>query len=315
MKKFIYRLSSFVILFLIMAYPLDILISIALKNTSGCMGEFEVWNDIYNKKINCEVAIYGSSRALVHINPGIVEKTLGLSAYNFGINGHNFFLQHLRHKEFFKNNAHPKVIIHSIDMFTLDKKAELYNMDQFLPYMLWNTDIYEYTSTYEGFSKAEYRIPLLRYFNKAAGIEIFTQNYLVSKPLRRNGFHGNDRTWNNDLDEAIRNRESYNSSVDSASLKLYEMFLKECISENIQIVMVYTPEYIEGQKFVANRDDIMNIFHSIAHKYDLPFLDYSKHSLSYNKIYFYNASHLNAKGADIFTKILCDDLSTCLKIQ
>jgi lysophospholipase L1-like esterase len=42
----------------------------------------------------------------------------------------------------------------------------------------------------------------------------------------------------------------------------------------------------------------------ISIKYKIPFIDFSKDSMSYNKEYFYNATHLNKKGADLFTEKL-----------
>ncbi|MBE2208298.1 MAG: hypothetical protein IAE84_11975, partial [Saprospiraceae bacterium] len=79
-----------------------------LKQTKKAPGEFEVWNDIYNSNVNCDIAIYGSSRAWVHIDPKILSHILQLNVYNFGIDGHNFWLQYLRHIEFLKYNPKPK---------------------------------------------------------------------------------------------------------------------------------------------------------------------------------------------------------------
>jgi hypothetical protein len=53
---------------------------------------------------------------------------------------------------------------------------------------------------------------------------------------------------------------------------------------------------------------IINIFKQLAVEFDLIFLDYSKYEICMDKNYFYNASHLNAHGADLFTRILANDL-------
>lgn len=72
--------------------------------------------------------------------------------------------------------------------------------------------------------------------------------------------------------------------------------------------MIYAPEYIDGQNFVTNREEAINYFRDISQKHKLTFLDYSQDSLSFNKKYFYNASHLNIGGAQLFTSKPAKDL-------
>lgn len=110
MKKFVRRLLYFFVPPILVLLPIDIYLSKGLKNTSLAAAEYEVWNDLFYNNISPEVAIYGSSRAWVHIDPMIIEDSLGLSAYNFGIDGHNFWLQYYRHKNLLKNTT-PKTII------------------------------------------------------------------------------------------------------------------------------------------------------------------------------------------------------------
>lgn len=62
-----------VTLFLIVAYPADLILSYGLNRSHGHPAEFEVWRDIYNGSIDTEIEIIGSSRAWVNINPLILE--------------------------------------------------------------------------------------------------------------------------------------------------------------------------------------------------------------------------------------------------
>jgi hypothetical protein len=52
---------------------------------------------------------------------------------------------------------------------------------------------------------------------------------------------------------------------------------------------------------VTNREEVITTFKSAAQKYGLVFLDYSNDEISFNKDYFYNATHLNKKGSEFFT--------------
>jgi len=203
MKTFLFKFTFFILPILILAYPLDYVMSYYLSKSHGYPGEFEVWNDIYNSKTNCDIAIYESSRAWVHIDPKILSDSLKLDVYNFGIDGHNFWLQYLRHLEHLKHNKKPKTIILSVDIFSLQKRIDLYKPDQFLPYILWNANMQEYTSSYVGYNKFDYYLPIIRYSGKKNPIKTIIRN-IYRKPsldnYREKGYLGMDIEWNSDLE-------------------------------------------------------------------------------------------------------------------
>jgi len=286
----------------------DYYISEKLKETHNSPGEIEVWNDIYDKNIDADIAIYGSSRAWVHISPKIIEDSLNLKAYNFGMDGHNFWLQYLRNKEYLKYNKPPKVIILSVDVFSLAKRKDLYELNQFKPYMLWNSDIKKFTSSYDGFNFEDYYLPLIRYYGSMKASVIKSSSN--KNPYRNKGYRGMDRKWNNDLVQAKLEKKNLSIDIDSNTITLFNQFLLECKSNDITVILVYTPEHIDGQKFVKNRKEIINIYNDFSNKYDLLFLDYSSDDICLEKEYFYNASHLNKKGSEIFTSMLAYDLKT-----
>lgn len=310
MKRFIDKVSVFIILLIVFSYLLDIVISHLYRHTTDGPAELEVWNDIYNGEINCDLAIYGSSRAWLHIDPEIIEDSLNLSAYNMGIDGYSFDIQYYRHNKYFRNNRNPKIILHSVDIFTFRPRTFIYNINQFLPFMLWNSNLYDYLSSYQDFSPAEFILPLLRYSMKAAGFDIVISNILKPNtvPIRNKGFRAQELEWNSDLDAAKKGQDHYVVKIDTNLVYLYKQFLRECKSECIEVILVYTPEYIEGQKYVSNKEGCVNLYEEIAVEYNLIFLDYSDHEICYNKQYFYNATHLNAYGAHLFTRILSHDI-------
>lgn len=316
MKRFLIKIFLFVVIPFIISIPVDFGISYLLKQSNHFPGEYEVMNDIYDSKVNCDIAIYGSSRAWVHIDPQIIGDSLNAETYNFGIDGHNFWLQYLRHLELLKHNSKPKQILLSVDMFTLQKRSDLNNPDQFLPYMLWSTNIREYTNSYIGYSEADYYLPLLRYAGKAKAIET-SLKMLGENPdqnnLRTKGFLGRDKKWSSEFDEAKKTIGKYEVKIDTASIDLLKKFIIECKDQSIDLAFVYTPEYIEGQDFVVNREEVINIFKELSAKNNISFLDYSDDEICSNKDLFYNANHLNKYGAEIFTKKLAHDLKIILK--
>ncbi|WP_133534072.1 hypothetical protein [Flavobacterium dankookense] len=305
MKKFLKKLFLFALPLMVLSIPLDFILSNYLKKSNDYNGEMEVMNDIYSGKASCDIAIYGSSRAMVHFNSEIIEKKTNQSVYNFGHDGHNFWLQYMRNLEYNKHNKKSKIIILSVDIFSIQKRKNLYLYEQFLPYMLWNSNMAKYTSTYEGYDFFDYYIPMVRYCGEK---EVLKEAYSYwrgtknpNEKTRTKGYVGRNRVWNSDLKKAAAKNDTYVITIDKPSEELLEKFIIECRENNTTLLLVYTPEYIDGQKFAKDRNKVIDVYKKLSKKYAIPFWDYSSDSISYNKDYFYNASHLNKTGADLFT--------------
>jgi hypothetical protein len=95
-------------------------------------------------------------------------------------------------------------------------------------------------------------------------------------------------------------------------VEILDTFLNHCKEKHIDVVFVYSPQYIDVFK-VINPYEIRNIYSNFACKYDIPFLDYSNDAMSNDTAYFYNDMHMNKIGADIFTTKLSRDIDS-LKI-
>jgi len=311
MKKFLLKILIFLLPIILLGYFVDLFISTNLRKSNlYAQKEYPTWNAILEGKLDANILIYGSSRAWVHFDPKIIEDSLQQPAYNLGIDGHTFNMQYLRHLLTLENNPKPKLIIHSIDIGTLEK-GNLYNADQFLPYMLWDKTFYEYLSKYKGFTYLDFKIPLMRYYGKWDAIRTSIEMLIIpriNQPQRIRGYQGQNKTWNQDLDKAREKMTKYVIKFDKPSAILFDQYLKECKEQQIEVILVYPPIYIEGQEFIANQDEIIQGFQAFADKYDFMFLDYSDDELCLNKDYFYNASHMNKTGAELFTKKLCTEI-------
>lgn len=313
MRKLFKNIILFLIPIIVVAVVGDIVFSRILQNDKvHAEGEYDVWNDIFNGNINAECLIYGSSRAYEHIDPLIIEKKTGLSSYNLGLDGQNFYLHRLRHQEYLKHNKKPRYIIYSLEVSTLTEKDGGFNKKQYFPFMFWNRDLEKYLSPLEGFSKQEFYLPLVRYMGDAELLgEIATdvlKPSIQKNPCRTKGYRGMEQEWNKDFEEAQKKYKIYPMKVDSGYVRMFDEFLKGCIDNQIKFVFVYTPQYIDGQKFVSNKDSILGIYRDFGKKYDIPFIDYSHDTISYNKKYFYNSSHLNKEGSQLFSNIFVDYL-------
>lgn len=318
MKRFLLQLFVFLAILFLIAFGLDLLVSGRLKELDfKTKGEFGVWNDIYSGNVNADIFIYGSSRAWVHIDPRILSAGTGRSCYNFGMDGHHFLAQSLRHKILSTHDKAPSTIIQSLDIGTLTKtKNELYNYEQFLPFMLFNAKMKSGLDPYGIFNVFDYALPLFRYSGKKTVLADVFYNYKAKKDsgkVRTRGFASNSFGWNNDLESAKIKLGLHNVSIDSSVLQGFVNYLTDCQKKNIQLIFVYSPEYVEGQRLIGNRQQIINTYKSLSAKYKIPFYDYSEDSISFQKKYFYNSQHLNKEGSVLFTNRLVQDIKAINK--
>ena len=96
--------------------------------------------------------------------------------------------------------------------------------------------------------------------------------------------------------------------VDENVIEDLTSFIRHTVNEGIRVVMVYSPEYIEGQRLMLNRDSIVKIYQDLSYKMSVPFLNYSSNPICYDKSCFYNTTHLTLDGAIQFSELLCSDL-------
>ena len=309
MFKFITKVVLLAIVIFIALFIADFITTEGLKkNTSNV---YDVWNKIYNGEINSNLIINGSSIAEVQISPKILDSTLVTSSYNLGMSGYSFLMQKARNDVFLEHNKHPDIIIQIVGDGTLRKKEGLFQVAQFLPY-LEDPIIANATKKYEGLSFSDYTIPFLKYSGKfktiTKGVASFCNvEFLTSD--RYKGYTSNDFKWDSRFDDFKKeNPNGKKIDISESIVKLFESYLNTETQKGTKIVLVFTPTFNELENYMLNRTKIINLYKSISKKYNILFLDYSKSDYTMNKELFYNANHLNKKGAELFTRKLALDI-------
>lgn len=88
MKKLI-TISILVLIPLAMLQWLSAIVDKGLRNAKM---PYSSLNDVYNGRVNADVIMLGSSRAVFHISPHILDSVLQKNTYNIGVNGWSFHL-------------------------------------------------------------------------------------------------------------------------------------------------------------------------------------------------------------------------------
>ena len=119
------------------------------------------------------------------------------------------------------------------------------------------------------------------------------------------GFRPHDTAWTGEFD-AFRALHPKGSAVDiePAGVAQLDELLRLCRSQGIGVVLVYSPEYSEVQALTTNRAELFARFAALAGRHRVRLLDFSASPIAANKAFFYNSQHLNAAGAEAFTREL-----------
>ena len=105
-------------------------------------GQYGVSNKVMQGKVNAQIIITGSSRALSHFDPRVVEAQTGRTAFNLGRNGSQSDMQLAVLKAYLEHNQKPDFIIHSLDSFSaLKLLVRSIIAGQYVPY-LYDAELY-----------------------------------------------------------------------------------------------------------------------------------------------------------------------------
>lgn len=309
MKKFLLKTLLFASILLVMAVAFDMLLTTkALRLRTS---PFATWNDLYQRKIDADVLVMGSSRAFVQFNPVIIDTVLHTNSYNLGMNGRAADSQILKYKVFrHKGNSKPKLIIYEVSHGTM-QKSNGYEREQFVPY-LHDPYLWRLCHEQESFNLADCVLPSWRYIGQRTFIRniLFpTEGSEYDTPLYK-GFRSYDRKWSG---SGLRQQASVSYTKDTAVIRQFRDFLAECRRDSIPVVLVTSPFYIGGTRKMADSTGMHAMFAQIANDFNIPYLDYTYDDLSYDTTYFYNTMHLNKIGADLFSQKVARDVDSVMR--
>ncbi len=315
MKQFILKLTIFLVFFITAICALDYAISKGLYQMEDY--RFQTWNAILNDTTNYDVIIMGNSRAEMHFSTRIIDNVLHCNSYNFGIGGYPINTQLFRYNLYRQAHKAPEIIIYQIDYATLQVMKSIKNQhqsEQFLPLVY---DNYARKGLQDlGYSFIDTHIPLARYFGyqmviKNGLLEFLGLKHYVNSSQK--GFYPIAGEWDGSNLSQLKLREE---TFDTTAVHLFCDYLHQAQKENVKVILVNAPFYIEARKQITNYEELDSTIAAIAKQYDCVYLNYDKdYYLNTDTSNFTVSVHLNPAGADIFTKDFVEEVDSLLKIH
>lgn len=305
MKRFLTKLSITAAALLALAFGLDWLITKNLRQSDARM--FHTYNAIFNDSLQCDALIMGSSRGQVQYDVRILDSITGLNCYNISVDGRCIDAEVTMYNFYRRHCPKPRIIIQNIDWGNL-LMSNGYEREQYLPYLRTDKLLYKEVKDRENFTWTDHYIPLIRY---SGYHEVIKEGLGVGNKLNHpemyKGFVARDDVWDG---SAFREIDTLGFGCNPEAVAIFENYLAQCQKEGVKVVMVYAPFYIGATRKMGSAvDSMFALYQSFADRYGCDILNYTYDSISYDTLNFYNASHMNRRGAELFSAKLAKDIA------
>ncbi len=241
--------------------------------------------------ITADIIVIGSSRSCHHYNSQILSDSLHLSCFNCGSDGLGIFNMYGRLVSICQRKI-PKIVIY--DVFAPN---ELYDLDNFrdldgLKPFCNDDSISSILCKVNPIEKIKLASRLYRYNTKIFQI---VRDLLVNKSQKINGFEPLYKTM--DYTPSPFRSKYDNKDPDSLKLKYVYKVIELSKKKKFKLFFSISPWY------QATNDDDYTVLKEICKKEGITLINYyTKKDINTNKELFADPAHLNASGADVFSK-------------
>lgn len=295
MKKFLIKTFLFFTIIAIIDVLSGKFFAYLVEHTKGG----KTWRNNYIcNGVKEDVLIFGSSRALSHYNSVTISDSLNMSCYNCGQEGCGIIVNEPRYQLILQRYK-PKVLIYDITPgFDLLVKEDNHK------YLRWLKAYYDRTGIPEVFEYVDdtekYKMLSQMYRYNSNCIQILFDFSHPSITVDLNGFIPIDTKFDATKIKKIPFVPVI-PVVDSLKISYIKKMIEESTATSIIFVMSPWWNCIDTIRYQSIRD--------ICKEREIPFIDFSNRlKYLHNNAYFTDGDHLNARGADEFTKDLIKEL-------
>lgn len=298
MKKLVVNILIFAVIIAVV----DCLFGIACRYmNSHARGGDTLNNYVITKEQTAPVIIMGSSRAVHHYNPAILEDSLGLPVYNCGVDGNGIIFQYGRLKLMLERYA-PKVIVYDVcppfDIAEGDNQRYIKGLKRWKDSSLLDSLL----ADVDPLESLKLKSNLYRY--NVDFLQMAMDNVHPMQNVTYNGFKPMDGVVNYEP----RDKNPEPVEWDSIKYKYFNKLLDLCQANNIKVVISYSPSY----QLESSRE--MQRMTELCARRGIPVIDmYAYKPVSENQSLFSDATHLNEQGADEFSGIFAESLKKLLE--
>jgi hypothetical protein len=301
MKEFLKTILLILTILLIINIALDCVFSSLFRHSQS--EPYKEWNCIINDSIDADLLVMGNSRAWAQYDPHILDSILCVNSYNIALNGNDVRRQIVKYKVYrHYQRKKPTFLIFNIDYWGNFTEAS-YQFKQFFPYIT-NSYMRRFMLQDHLVYKLFLYIPMARYYYHGLYSML---DELKNKDDTYKGYKAHALKWDG---TEFAKLDGLEFSPNQDLVDVFDNFMKELKEEDIKVILVSSPIYKGVTEITVNLSEFYDFRQQFSEKYNVPILDYINDSICNDTAYFYNATHLNKTGAELFTTKLCHDLDS-----
>lgn len=298
-KKFVIALSAVVLVFA----GIDILFGKAMESfmASSKGGDTQNLHYIVND-FQDSVAVFGSSRANHHYDVSILSENLGVPVYNCGKDGNGIILAYIFLNNMIEKGKAPSLVIYDFfpdfDIYDRDDRQRAINYVS--PYFR-NPAMKEVIKDIAPEEYLKMNLSTYRYNSKF--VQIISDRFMP-RQFNKRGYKPLEGTITIEPSE----KKVASAEIDSVKVRYMKKFVNLCKKNDIKLIFVTSP-YFKKLKTPENERKLFNKY--VGGDYHL--IDFrNNEDFTGRKDLFCDPSHLNRKGAEIFTRQLADSVKVAM---
>lgn len=280
--------------------------------TTGEMGG--LINDALRRQV--DVLVLGSSRAQHHVVPSVLKKKLGLSAYNAGLDGQDLLYAFMLFDVWTAKHGAPKLVLLQVDPWSLRRsQTELQRADIFAPFVSRSAKVRAVLALRGRYEPLKLLSRSYRYNGKVLAI---AKNALVRPNDAFDGYEG--------IPGAMTPGSAVPASEDALELAtrgepfwdrkiaLFGQLAAYCRQNGARLILFHSPRYSsDPARLRAWNEELAALLKGY------PDVDYIDGETQFARAFtgrgalFHDTTHLNARGASLFTSLLADEVAARLK--
>ncbi len=290
MRKFISKLLLFCVIMMV----LDFVYGIVCDYLNGHAKGGTTGTQYYIAKQTSEdIIMMGSSRMHHHYVPQIIEDSLGMTAYNAGVDGNGIILSY-GYLLMITARYSPRIIIYDIsgfDRYKDDNIKYLNNLKEFYKEPGIKDIFLDVNKT----ERLKMISSLYRYNSKF--LQLLT-DYVHPVVTSQKGYVGIHQTMKH---EPKVTKEESQREIDSLKINYIKKFIEICKEKDIILYFCVSPVYNSKES-----ESDYQLIKEICRNNNIIFFDYHWDAeISTDKIYFSDRTHMNDDGAKQYTIKLC----------
>lgn len=243
-----------------------------------------------------DVYVLGSSRALYHYNPLVLQDSLGLSVYNAGRSAQTMLYHLPVFKMILKRNV-PKIVILDINENEFVKEARKYDLvNSLLPYYRSDESVRQMVDLVK---------PGYRYFSWSRTLPFNSSVFaILYRSVSSSGERRDINGYISMKGHKTLTRENLHNcgpefEYDPKIIEALHEFVALCHEKNIKLLVVTSPRFLVAE---CQRTDLLRVQEELK-RLKVSYIDYSDDAKYVENLnYMYDESHLNDVGSEEFTR-------------